>query len=109
RGKLYDIGSFPGVALDDAAGSVHGVVLAGATEEILSVLDEYEGCDPADNNALYRRERCAVTLGSGERLETWVYVYNRAVPHSRLIPSGRYDAAMASKRPVIGVTMDTRD
>src|SRR5438445_412716 len=110
RGRMYDIGSYPGVVLNDSAALIHGVVLTGATQELLALLDAYEGCDPHDTgNALYRRQRCRVTLPDGQSLDAWIYVYNRDVSDSRLIPSGRYDPAMALKRPVIGVTMDTRD
>jgi putative glutamine amidotransferase len=109
RGKMYDIGSYPGVTLDDSAGLIHGVVLMDATEELLALLDGYEGCDPADQDSLYRRQRCSVALADGQSLDAWIYVYNRTVSDSRLIPSGRYDPNMALKRPVIGVTMDTRD
>jgi putative glutamine amidotransferase len=110
RGRMYDIGSYPGVVPDESAELIHGVILSGAAEVLLAQLDAYEGCDPKDlHGSLYRRQRCRASLASGESCEAWVYVYNRPVADSRLIPSGRYDPSMALKRPVIGVTMDTRD
>jgi putative glutamine amidotransferase len=112
HGRLYNLGPYPGVILDAAAPTrVHGVLLELPSPPPWPRLDAYEGYDPLNPAAsLYIRRRCDVELADrGRGIEAWVYEYNRPVPDSCLIPSGRYDRAMPRQRPVIGVTMDHED
>jgi putative glutamine amidotransferase len=111
RGRLYNLGPYPGAILDAATPThVFGVVLELPSPPPWPRLDDYEGYDPANPAAsLYIRRRCEVELTDGSTVRAWVYEYNRPVSDSRLIPSGRYDRAMPTKRPVIGVTMDHED
>ena len=62
-GLLYDLGRYPGLVPGD--GLVHGELFAGADAAVLAALDQYEGCDPADEaGSLFRRERVEA-LGRG--------------------------------------------
>jgi gamma-glutamylcyclotransferase (GGCT)/AIG2-like uncharacterized protein YtfP len=92
RGRLYDLGAYPGCVLDDGAGALHGVLLEIANPAVLEELDAYE-CYAAHDAAgsLFRRTVCDAITADGQVVSTWVYVYNRDLSHARLIESGRYD------------------
>jgi putative glutamine amidotransferase len=111
RGRIYDLGHYPGCVIDPACDTVvHGCVLQVPDQQTLEKLDHYEGYNPSDvAGSLFLRTRCDVALDDGRTLRAEVYVYNRDVARSRLIPSGRYDPASAMRRPVIGITMDHKD
>ena len=93
RGRLYDLGEYPGAILDpDCDATITGEVFqlpdASAT---LSALDAYEGFDPRDpDSSLFARRKCEVALDDGAKLECWMYVYNRQAPLATLITSGDY-------------------
>ncbi len=84
RGRLYDLGAYPGaVPSDDPADVVCGELFALAdAAALLSRLDRYEGPE-------FRRARVAVTRG-GECLESWIYLYDRDVAGLARITSGDY-------------------
>jgi gamma-glutamylcyclotransferase (GGCT)/AIG2-like uncharacterized protein YtfP len=85
QGKLYDLGEYPGVILDEGASQdVTGLVFdLDRSPEALAYLDAYEGYNPDDvENSLFRRLQTAVTFRDGDRELCWVYVYNRPVPAS---------------------------
>jgi gamma-glutamylcyclotransferase (GGCT)/AIG2-like uncharacterized protein YtfP len=74
RGRLYDLGPYPGlVDLDDPAAPWVGGFVKPVEESVLTDhLDPYEGVD----EGLYRRE--ATTTRAGR--PAWVYVYARRLP-----------------------------
>jgi len=78
RGRLYNLGAYPGVVLDDPAGEeVHGEVFLVPHPATLARLDAYEDYRPRDpENSLFRRVKTTVTLSNGARELCWVYVYN---------------------------------
>ena len=83
RGRLYNLGSYPGLVLDEQADEVHGEILAVPDAATLARLDAYEdyrpnGPDP--DASLFLRVRTAVTLPTGASELCWVYVYNRPIP-----------------------------
>ena len=84
RGKLVNLGSYPG--LIDGAGRVRGEIYRLDGPELLPVLDREEGYN-------FERRRAIVTLANGRRARAWIYRYrgsqNRAVP----IPDGDYRRA----------------
>jgi len=82
RGKLYDLGEFPGVVLDAATGEmISGEVFAISDAETLARLDRYEDYRPRDpDNSLFLRVQTTVTLDAGSIESCWVYVYNRELP-----------------------------
>ena len=120
RGRLYDLGHFPGAVLEadqystqhGAQHFIHGTVfelpddigisraveISQAAEilratEILRALDAYEEFDPADAAASqFLRTRCVVSLPSGTAVECWIYVYNRGVTGAPLVEGGRWNA-----------------
>ncbi|HEX9199995.1 MAG TPA: gamma-glutamylcyclotransferase family protein [Acidobacteriaceae bacterium] len=80
RGRLYDLGDYPGVILDDdATEPVHGEVFALPPDpDALACLDAYEDYRPHDpEGSLFLRQKTTVTLADGSRETCWVYVYNR--------------------------------
>jgi gamma-glutamylcyclotransferase (GGCT)/AIG2-like uncharacterized protein YtfP len=92
RGRLYDLGEYPGVILDRPGRMVYGEVFKlPPGKRILNVLDGYEDFVPTRHEGnLFVRERCAVTMRSGESLDCWVYAYKGSLRNARLIPGGRY-------------------
>lgn len=81
RGRLFDLGAYPGIALDDKAGEVEGEVFDLPDEATLARLDAYEDYRPHDpEGSLFRRVKATVTFADGTRGLCWVYVYNGALP-----------------------------
>jgi len=71
HGVLYDLGDYPGLQLDDAAGApVPGVVLE-LDDDALAPLDAYEGV----HQGLYVRRQVPVRLDDGGTVRGWVYLY----------------------------------
>lgn len=93
RGRLYNLGTYPGV-VPDPAHTVRGDLYALRRPEaarIFAYLDAYEGCNPARPEAgEYRRVQDTVYLPSGHSLKAWIYLYNGDLSGARLIPSGDY-------------------
>jgi gamma-glutamylcyclotransferase (GGCT)/AIG2-like uncharacterized protein YtfP len=92
-GRLYDLGPYPGMVGPRGAGEwVHGEVYELAQpEQVLPVLDRYEGCDPeAGPNGLYERRSVPVALPSGDMRTTWAYFYCGTVTEEQRIQSGDY-------------------
>lgn len=57
-GHLYDLGSFPGLKLDNSSDTVVTCELIEVTDEELERLDMYEGYHPSDpDNSLYIRRK----------------------------------------------------
>lgn len=93
RGTLYDLGEYPGAALEAAAESkVFGAVFElPGNPEVLHALDVYEGFNPeAVAESLFVRVEQAVELADGSSLPCWVYVYNLDPVGARVIADGRY-------------------
>ena len=93
RGRLYDLGNYPGVvASDDPADRVHGEVYRlqdpAAT---LARLDQYEGCGETDLAPTeYVRVTADVRLADGVAIHAHLYLYQRPVEGLRWIASGDY-------------------
>jgi gamma-glutamylcyclotransferase (GGCT)/AIG2-like uncharacterized protein YtfP len=81
RGRLLDLGRYPGLIRGD--GRVHGEMYRLDDAELLPVLDREEGYN-------FVRRSTIVTLASGRRARAWLYCYRgpreRAVP----VPHGDY-------------------
>jgi gamma-glutamylcyclotransferase (GGCT)/AIG2-like uncharacterized protein YtfP len=79
RAHLYDLGNYPGIALDDTAPAVPGIILQLPEDAtVLTQLDAYEGFYPNDPaTSLFLRVTTTVTLADGSTTTCWVYVYNR--------------------------------
>jgi gamma-glutamylcyclotransferase (GGCT)/AIG2-like uncharacterized protein YtfP len=99
RGRLYDLGDYPGTRV---RGAEPGQRVSGElyrtrdAEGALRILDQYEGFSPLEpSKSLFVRELVCVTLEDGRRKRAWAYLYNRGIGRAKLIPSGRYrDSAM---------------
>jgi gamma-glutamylcyclotransferase (GGCT)/AIG2-like uncharacterized protein YtfP len=87
RGRLYDLGEYPGVVLDTRGEKIPGKIFRLPEEpEVLKRLDEYEECDATQpEGSLFLRKECPVTRRNGnKKLICWVYVYN---PHAGAGPA----------------------
>jgi gamma-glutamylcyclotransferase (GGCT)/AIG2-like uncharacterized protein YtfP len=79
RGKLYNIGAYPGVVpSDDPADRVHGEVYRlRDPDRVLRCLDRYEGVGPGFRTpAEYIRLRQDVRLPDTCTLSAWIYIYD---------------------------------
>lgn len=88
QGKMYNLGSFPGVTLE-GSDLVHGEIHEFSNHErILPIMDRMEGYH-ADMpmSSMYRRLLIDV---DGERC--WIYVYNLSVRESDRIMDGVWNA-----------------
>lgn len=65
RGRLHDMGGYPAVILDDAAGGIAGEVFA-IDDATLAALDRFEAADD------YHRERIDVLI-NGTASRCWIY------------------------------------
>ena len=88
RGRLLDLGRYPGVV--DGDGRVTGEVYRLRDPQVLPAADRAEGVQ-------FVRGRTLVTLADGARARAWIYRYRgpreRAVP----IPDGDYRRARPAR------------
>ena len=93
HGKLYDVDEYPGaVPSNETSDVIQGEVYAlRDRDRVLRVLDEYEGCGPDEPLPTeFRRERMTVFLENGEKVQAWIYIYNRPTNGLTPILSGNY-------------------
>ena len=91
RGKLYDLGYYPGAVQEDNSIITGDVFRLIYPRKVLAILDEYEGYDPANEiQSLFVREKESILLTNGKDIEAWVYWYNRSVKEKRRIDCGDY-------------------
>lgn len=93
RGNLFEIDWYPGVVPSkDENDIVYGEIYKMIdSEKVLSELDRYEGCSPANSkpHAFVRKERI-VKLKEGKELNAWIYLYNQSTSGKKRIPSGDF-------------------
>lgn len=90
NGKMYHIGTFPGVKdvnsrFDPNDPTIVGEVFRLRGQSIVAILDAYE-CYDADNPSRGLYDRCQVKSERGRLV--WVYTYNGMVLPEQLIESG---------------------
>lgn len=95
RGRLFSLGSYPGMVPSESYSDVIRGELyevpAEKWEKVIELLDAYEGCGPDDPRPHeYRRQLVEATTNSGRKLRAWAYVLNRPVTGLEEIPSGDY-------------------
>lgn len=91
RGRLYDLGQYPGLVLGRAENYVQGHIFRILnTEVLLPFLDEYEGLLPDDPAASEYRRQAAEVEAAARSYRCWMYLYNQVVDDLRLIESGDY-------------------
>jgi gamma-glutamylcyclotransferase (GGCT)/AIG2-like uncharacterized protein YtfP len=101
RGRLYDLGEYPGAVVSRTSPSViKGKVFElPEDQQVLSSIDAYEGFDPDHpHGSLFIRKRWPVTLADGSRKMCWIYTYNRKPGDARLIASGFYNPRNGSRK-----------
>jgi gamma-glutamylcyclotransferase (GGCT)/AIG2-like uncharacterized protein YtfP len=87
RGRLFDLGEYPGVVLDETGEEIPGKIFRLPQEpEVLKRLDEYEEFNAVQpEGSLFVRKQWPVIRRDGNRkLICWVYVYN---PHAGTAPT----------------------
>lgn len=93
RGRLLDLGAFPGLVPGEGVvrGELYELPGAGAgAAEVLASLDAYEGCDPGDPaGSLYLRRLVHVIEPP---LRAWAYVYNGAAEGATEVLGGDWRA-----------------
>jgi gamma-glutamylcyclotransferase (GGCT)/AIG2-like uncharacterized protein YtfP len=91
RGRLYDIGRYPGLVLggrddDWVPGDLYDLV--GDAAVTLAALDDYEGCGAADPEPrAFARVWAQAVTGDGETVAVWLYEYRGDTRSRRRIPS----------------------
>lgn len=104
-GLLFDLGEYPGAILADvnSPSKVKGELYAieDNRNSVLRTLDEYEEYFHKNlSKSLFLRKRVDVTLRNGKEVNSWVYLYNKKLLHSKpvkRIPSGDYLRFIKSK------------
>jgi gamma-glutamylcyclotransferase (GGCT)/AIG2-like uncharacterized protein YtfP len=82
RGKLYDLGSYPGAVLDPTTPTrIDGTVFRIPDDRsVIEELDRYEEYDPnSPATSLFVRRICPVHLPDGSVVNCWIYEYNGRV------------------------------
>lgn len=111
RGKLYDLGEYPGAVLDPkASSSISGELFQlPADPGILRQLDLYEGFNPQDpQQSLFVRQLRTATTSGGRRVRCWVYEYNGDPGSARLLTHGNYRRHRAIARRTNGPAKRSR-
>ncbi|MGA2207380.1 MAG: gamma-glutamylcyclotransferase family protein [Terracidiphilus sp.] len=93
HGVLYDLGRYPGAVPNPSAKSkIAGTVMELPEDEnMLARLDAYEGFDPlAPEASEFVRERQAVELNGGGKVECWFYRYNREPRNAPIVKDGEW-------------------
>ena len=77
RGRLYNLGEYPGVILNPTGPLVSGELFTVPDAATLAALDAYEDFRPADPaNSLFLRIETTATSPDGSAHLCWVYTYN---------------------------------
>ena len=93
RGRLYDLGGYPGAIIDQSSNtSIHGeLVELPADKTTLDALDAYEEFDSSNpEKSLFVRKKTKIKLANGRTVEGWIYVYNRDPGDAPIIRGGNY-------------------
>src|ERR1700676_5179563 len=93
RGRLYDLGEYPGAVLSEKSRSViRGEVFElPGDRNTLTSLDNYEGFERGKrSSSLFLRRAWPVLMDDGTRAQCWVYVYNGTMKDAHPGRRGRY-------------------
>lgn len=92
KGRLYDIGEYPGAVIDKADEYfIYGAIfMMDDPETILKVVDDYEGIGELYNHPQeYIREQVDILTDNGN-INCWMYLYNLPVSTYQQIINGDY-------------------
>jgi len=91
KGKLYDIGEYPGAVLCDECDLIYGVILQmddpGATLGLLDIYEGFGASQPQPNEFIRVQAEAQTTSGP---VECWIYLYNLPTCGLILTENGRY-------------------
>lgn len=92
KGRLYDMGSYPGLVEDPNGYDVYGEIYrVTEPQRVFAELDEYEGSE-------YIRRKMMVRSSDNEQIRCWVYLYQDALkPKHKEIINGDYLAFVRNK------------
>ncbi len=99
KGRLYDIGEYPGAVIDINANQyIYGnIYLMDDAESILGFIDEYEGLGPDEPQPHeYLRSMVGIETDNGS-IRCWMYIYNWPLNDFVEVPGGKYLAYTAGK------------
>lgn len=90
RGRMYDIGGFPGVVAGEDI--CQGVLYRIWDARIVGALDEYEDVTPDPAMSLYVRRRIALldAARSPTGASGWIYLYNQNTDGYEVIEDGNW-------------------
>ena len=89
KGSLYKIAEYPG-AIFDSQHLIHGEIFCFSNTDILSALDDYEGCYGFQNpNNYYNRIERLIDSNLGI-IKCLTYEYAKSIANLPLIQSGRF-------------------
>ncbi len=92
-GRLYDIGSYPGLILSENLDeTVTGELYKIKNKRVvLNTFDQYEGSvEPFPKPWEYQRVLAEVSTADGSKVLSWLYTYQWDVADEKLIKSGDY-------------------
>lgn len=98
-GRLYNIGSYPGLILSDIPEEIVMGELYKIRDKrvVLHTFDQYEGCiDPFPKPCEYQRVKAEVKTAEGFKVLSWLYAYQWDVKEEMHIKSGDYLAFLSS-------------
>lgn len=92
RGRLYDIGEYPGAVADSTSDTyVHGsIYLMDNARLVLEKLDDYEGYGPEQEQPNLFIRRLTEIETNSRTIDCWVYLYNREITGLQIIENGDY-------------------
>ena len=90
KGRLYDVGTYPGLVVDPNSDWVWGELFQ-LSEELIKHLDSIEEYDPNNpSQCEYIRKRVSVLNSHDQMINALTYVYNFEPKGLTLIRSGDY-------------------
>lgn len=95
RGKLFDVGEYPGAVAspsprDRVVGELHRIE-PGQERALFAELDGYEGWNPErPGESEFVRMRAWIESEAGGRIEAWIYAYNHPTAGLARIAAGDY-------------------
>ena len=95
RGRLHDLGEYPGLVLDDRAGEVLGELYRITDLAVWDALDAYEGCGPEDPRPWEFTLAPATARTPTGAVPCATYIYSGSAA-GRPIPGGDYLAYCAA-------------